>query len=113
LRNPKRPIFNFASEYVSKHKNEFNSFDVFRDSWTVSDQIFKDFLYLLEQDSIEFVEDSLLADLAFIHNQIKGEIAGAAWGKDKSASIRLQMDNQVQESIKHFHEADAFLESLN
>jgi len=25
----------------------------------------------------------------------------------------LQMDNQVQESIKHFHEADAFLESLN
>ena len=113
LRNPKRPIFNFASEYVSKHKNEFNSFDVFRDSWTVSDQVFKDFLYLLEQDSIEFVEDSLLADLAFIHNQIKGEIAGAAWGKDKSASIRLQMDNQVQESIKHFHEADAFLESLN
>ena len=113
LRNPKRPIFNFASEYVSKHKNEFNSFDVFRDSWTVSDRVFKDFLHLLEQDSIEFVEDSLLADLAFIHNQIKGEIAGAAWGKDKSASIRLQMDNQVQESIKHFHEADAFLETLN
>ena len=113
LRNPKRPIFNFASEYVSKHNDEFSSFDIFRDSWVVTDQIFTDFLSLLEKDSIEFIKDSLLADLTFIHNQIKGEIASAAWGKNKSASIKLQMDNQVQESIKHFHEADAFLESLN
>ena len=72
--------------------------------------------YIVQQpqkDSIEFIKDSLLADLTFIHNQIKGEIASAAWGKNKSASIKLQMDNQVQESIKQFHQADAFLESLN
>ena len=113
LRNPKRPIFNFASEYVSKNKNKLNSFDTFKDSWTVTEKIFEDFLSLLEKDSIKVIEDSLLVDLTFIQNQIKGEIAGAAWGKNKSASIKLQMDNQVQESLKHFNEADAFLSSLN
>ena len=113
LRNPRRPIFNFASEYVSKNKNKFNSFDSFRDSWEVTDELFNDFLSLLEKDSIVYIKDSLLADIKFLHNQIKGEIAGFAWGKNKSASIKLKMDNQVQESLKHFHEADAFIKTLN
>ena len=97
LRNPKRPIFNFASEYASKNKNEFKSFDVFRDNWKVSDKLFSDFLIMLQKDSINFIKDSLLLDLEFINNQIKGEIAGATWGKDKSTNIKLRMDNQVQE----------------
>jgi hypothetical protein len=35
------------------------------------------------------------------------------WGKDESANIRLLLDNQVIEALKHFNEADAFIESLN
>tara|TARA_B100000519_G_C14259784_1_gene447025 strand:- start:4351 stop:5964 length:1614 start_codon:yes stop_codon:yes gene_type:complete len=113
LRNPKRPIFNFASEYASKNKNEFKSFDVFRDNWKVSDKLFSDFLIMLQKDSINFIKDSLLLDLEFINNQIKGEIAGATWGKDKSTNIKLRMDNQVQESFDHFNKADSFLKSIN
>ena len=48
-----------------------------------------------------------------IDNRIKSEIAGTIWGKDEAANIRLQMDNQIIETLKHFNEADAFLESLN
>ena len=113
LKNPKRPIFNFASEYASKNKNEFKSFDVFRDNWKVSDKLFSDFLIMLHKDSINFIKDSLLLDLEFINNQIKGEIAGATWGKDKSTNIKLRMDNQVQESFDHFNKADSFLKSIN
>ena len=67
----------------------------------------------MKQDSIDFVADSLSKDISFIHNYIKGEIAGARWGKDEAASIKLKMDSQIKESLKHFDEADAFIQSLN
>ena len=113
FRNAKRPIFNFASKYASTHPNQFSSFSSFRDDWTVSTDIFNNFLYHLEQDSIDVNEDSLLVNTEFIFNRIKSEIAGSVWGKDEAANIRLKLDNQVIESLKHFNEANAFLDSLN
>lgn len=113
LRNPKRPIFNFASEYASIHSTEFLSFSDFKNDWVVSDDIFYNFIHHLKQDSIDVVEDSLFINTDFIYNRIKSEIAGSVWGKDEAANIRLQLDNQVIESLKHFNEAQAFLDSLN
>jgi carboxyl-terminal processing protease len=43
LRNPKRPFFNFASEYANENRNNFNSFDSFRDNWKVSNSLYSDF----------------------------------------------------------------------
>ena len=40
LRDPKRPFFNFASEYANENRNDFHSFDNFRDNWTVPDELF-------------------------------------------------------------------------
>jgi len=113
LRNPKRPIFNFASEYASNHPNEFSSFSDFRDTWTVSNTLFDSFLIHLEQDSIDVIQDSIRVNAGLIHNRIKSALAGSLWGKDEGANIRLLLDNQVIEALKHFNEADAFLESLN
>ena len=113
LRNPKRPIFNFASEYASIHSTEFLSFSDFKNDWVVSDDIFYNFIHHLKQDSIDVVEDSLFINTDFIYKRIKSEIAGSVWGKDEAANIRLQLDNQVIESLKHFNEAQAFLDSLN
>jgi hypothetical protein len=79
----------------------------------VDKTVFEGFLFHLKQDSIGVIQDSLVLNADFIYNRIKGEIAGAAWGKNEAANIRLRMDNQLLESIKHFHEADAFLKSLN
>ncbi len=94
-------------------QNEFQSFKKFRDTWEVSEKLFDDFLVHLEKDSIDVIHDSLRINSDFIDNRIKSEIAGTIWGKDESANIRLQMDNQIIETLKHFNEADAFLESLN
>ena len=63
----------------------------------------------LDNDSIQYNPDSLKHDEDFLYNRIKSEIAGTIWGKDESASIRLDQDNQVSEALKYFNEADAFL----
>ena len=55
-------------------------------------------------------QDSISLDDNYIRNTIKSEIAGSIWGKDEAANIRLQLDNQVIEALKHFNEADAFLD---
>jgi len=113
LTNPKRPIFNFASNYASTHKNDFTSFLEFKNNWDVSENTFDSFLVYLEQDSINIIRDSLRNDEKYICNRIKSELAGAIWGKNKSTNIRLMHDNQVLESLKHFNEADAILKSIN
>ena len=46
-------------------------------------------------------------------NRIKSEIAENIWGKNEGANIRLKVDNQGIEALKHFHEANAFLKALN
>ena len=78
-----------------------------------SDKLFNDFLGHLDSDSIFISQDSLRLNSDFINNRIKSEIADAIWGKDEGANIRLKLDNQVIEALKHFNEANAFLKSLN
>jgi len=113
LRNPKRPIFNFASQFAPTVSDDFQDFSSFRDSWEPSESMLNDFFTHLEQDSIEVNQDSLMVNETFIKNRIKSEIAGSVWGKDEATNIRLNLDNQVIESLKHFNEADAFLKSMN
>ena len=67
----------------------------------------------LEKDSIEVVTDSLAVNLEYISNRIKSELAGSIWGKNESTNLRLMMDSQVLEALKHFNEADAFVKSIN
>ena len=90
-----------------------NIFRMYEEGGWENQSIFNDFLHHLQQDSISVIEDSLLLNTDYIFNRIKSEIARSVWGKDEAANIRLQLDNQVIESMKHFNEADAFLESLN
>ena len=113
LRNPKRPFFNFTSKRAVNYKGEFDSFDEFKNEWRVPESLFNNFLTHLESDSINFVRDSLKIDMDFISNRIKSELAGSIWGKNESTNLRLLMDNQVIEALKHFNEADAFIKSIN
>ena len=113
LRNPKRPFFNFTSKRAVNYKDKFDSFDEFKRGWDVPDSLFNSFLDHLESDSIDVVRDSLSKDIDYISNRIKSELAGSIWGKNESTNLRLLMDNQVSEALKHFNEADAFIKSIN
>ena len=110
VRNPKRPIFNFASQFASQEKDQFDTFLNFKKNWFVTDDLFNSFLKELNKDSLVVNLDSISLDDNYIRNTIKSEIAGSIWGKDEAANIRLQLDNQVIEALKHFNEADAFLD---
>ena len=57
--------------------------------------------------------DSLLVDRSFLNNRIKSEIAGAIWGKNEAAGIRLVTDNQIVEALNYFNEADALLGTVH
>ncbi len=114
IRNPRRPIFNFASTYASRFKNEFPSFNNFKKDWDVSNLMLEEFFTYLNSDSIKFQKDSIINnDSEFLKNRIKSELAGSIWGKNENTNIRLLFDNQVNEALKHFNEADAFIKSTN
>mgnify|MGYP001167697805 CR=1 FL=1 len=114
IRNPKRPIFNFASQYASQHKEKFSQFNNFKKDWDVTNSMLQDFFVYLDSDSIKVQKDSILNnDSEFLKNRIKSELAGSIWGKNENTNIRLGFDNQVIEALKHFNEADAFIQSTN
>ena len=113
IRNAKRPIFNFASQYASKNQKKFSSFDSFKNNWNVTNEMVENFVTYLSADSIYVQQDSIINDSKFLKNRIKSEIAGSIWGKNENTNIRLRFDNQVIEALKHFNEADAFVKSLN
>lgn len=111
VRSAKRPVFNFASNYASNHIAELKDAQSFKRDWVASEEIWNSFYEYLSDDSIDVEYDSLLVDLPYLQNRIKAEIAGAVFGKDESAAIRIQTDNQVMGALDFFNEADAFLQS--
>tara|TARA_Y100001978_G_C23700465_1_gene440525 strand:+ start:2001 stop:3620 length:1620 start_codon:yes stop_codon:yes gene_type:complete len=114
IRSTKRPVFNFASQYASRFKEDYPSFSNFKEEWNVTNSMLQDFFTYLNSDSIKFQKDSIINnDLEFLKNRIKSELAGSIWGKNENTNIRLRFDNQVTEALKHFNEADAFIQSSN
>ena len=74
----------------------------------------QDFFIFLDSYSITVQKDSIINnDTEFLKNRIKSELAGSIWGKNENTNIRLRFDNQVVEALKHFNEADAFIQSSN
>ena len=90
------------------------SFNKFKNEWRVSNSMLQNFFTYLDSDSIKFQKDSIITnDSEFLKNRIKSELAGSIWGKNENTNIRLLFDNQVNEALKHFNEADAFIQSTN
>ena len=86
----------------------------FKKDWVVTNSMLQDFFVYLDSDSIKVQKDSIInSDSEFLKNRIKSELAGSIWGKNESTNIRLRFDNQVIEALKHFNEADAFIQSSN
>ena len=46
-----------------------------------------------------------------LKTMLKSEIAGARWGINELWGIRVNADNQLIESMKHFDKAGSFLDN--
>ncbi|MFQ6677762.1 MAG: S41 family peptidase [Fidelibacterota bacterium] len=109
LSSPKRPFFNWGSNYASSHKDEFSLFEDFKHNWELNDNDFYNFIEYTLSEGVEINQDELEIDKAYILKMLKSEIAGAYWGKDEAISIRLTYDNQVMDALDYFNEAAGFI----
>ena len=116
LSNSKRPLFNWASIYLSnnemknKTSENINNFTKFRDHWSLSEHEFQDFLFYLKQEDIQYDSTAIYNNKNYIMNHLKAECAGILWGNNETWGIRRRTDNQIIEALKYFEEASSFLD---
>jgi len=116
LSNSKRPLFNWASIYLSnndmknKTSENINNFTSFRDRWSLSEHEFQDFLLYLKQEDIQYDSTAIYNNKNYIRNHLKAECAGILWGNNETWGIRRRTDNQIIEALKYFEEASSFID---
>lgn len=112
VRSPKRPLFNWASVYSSKHRQDFDGYQSFRTNYDLTEEDFQDFLTYLHQEEIKYDSVAVVEDKPYLMNRLKSEIALAVWGRNEGMGIQLQFDNQVTETLNLFEEAAEFIHDL-
>ena len=116
LSNSKRPLFNWASLYLSnndmknKTSENINNFTNFRDRWSLSEYEFQGFLLYLKQEDIQYDSTAIYNNKNYIMNHLKAECAGILWGNNETWGIRRRTDNQIIEALKYFEEASYFID---
>ena len=116
LSNSKRPLFNWASIYLSNNEmknntsENINNFIKFRDHWSLSEHEFRGFLLYLKQEDIQYDSTAIYNNKNYIMNHLKAECAGILWGNNETWGIRRRTDNQIIEALKYFEEASSFLD---
>jgi len=104
LGDAERPIFNFAMSIAQKLNNTVDL-----NNYQISDSEMDKFVKYLERETeIQVVEEDIVADFDFLRNRIKADVVinlGQSLGKSMSYKIRAEIDEQIQESLKHFEEA--------
>ncbi|RMF09432.1 MAG: S41 family peptidase [Candidatus Neomarinimicrobiota bacterium] len=113
LSNPKRPFFNWASLYTSRHQDELSSWEYsrFKAGFQLTEADFQSFLDYLQTEEIQYDSAATWQDRDYILNALKAEIAGDLWGRDEAMGIRMLKDNQVNAALDLFEEAAEFLTS--
>lgn len=78
----------------------------FRQSFTASDEILKDFRSFVDQQNIKTIEKEYEQDLAFIKTRLKATFARNFWGNDGWYRIMLQIDAPFHKALSLFPEAE-------
>jgi len=105
IQDPSRVFFEYASAYAAKHSELKQDFRDFALNFELEDNQIEELKSYIRERDIEFDEEEFQEDLKYIKTLVKAEIASSLWGKDEEYAIRMQMDNQVEEALKHFPEA--------
>jgi len=105
LQNPSRVLFEYAANYAAKHPELKNNFDEYAKNFELTDSDINDLKSMIEEKDVDFNEEDFNKDLDYVQNVLKAEIASSLWGKDEYYAILLQQDNQAQEAINYFPQA--------
>ena len=112
LRDPKRFVFSYASEYASRHPELGDDENWFISEFQVSGGMIEEFVSTLEESGFELNEKSLDADSDYLKNLIKSEIAGSLFGRNGRYKVKIQTDNQLQRALELLPEAKALSDAV-
>ena len=93
----------------NKIHDKYTNFEDFSDSYNLNGKRKNDFFGWLENQEIEFVEDELEEYWNYIQNRILSNVASSIWGKEFLYKKLLEADDQAQEALKHFDEAQELI----
>ena len=114
MSHPNRLMFNWSTNYISNQEEELvSSYVDFQSSWSVSDDDFNSFLNYAKSQDKKIKIDEALSDKKYLKTMLKSEIAGAKWGINELWGVRVNADNQLIESLKHFDKASSFLDNYS
>ena len=102
----KRIFFELASKYANRHKSLGDSFETFSRDFEVSDALVNDLFALAQEKNITSTTPDMIANRAYMKNKLKAEIARSLWGNDKYYIVLLENDNQFQQALKLFPDAE-------
>ena len=78
----------------------------FKEAFTPSDEILKDFRSFVQQQDIKIIEKEYEQDFAFIKTRLKATFARNFWGNDGWYPIMLQIDAPFHKALSLFPEAE-------
>ena len=89
--------------------DQYDDFNDFTKSYHLDGKRKKDFFSWLETQTVEFVAEELDEHWNYIQNRILSNIASSIWGKEFFYKKLLEVDDQAQEALKHFDEAQELI----
>ncbi|MDP6852664.1 MAG: S41 family peptidase [Candidatus Marinimicrobia bacterium] len=113
LSHPDRLTFKYAGELKEEIQNRFESFEDFTHQYQLKDKGKAKFYNWLQNQEIEFSEEELDENWAYIENRILAEVSSGIWGKEFLFRKLLDADNQAQEALLHFNEARRLLSDFS
>ena len=102
----KRLFFEFTSLFVQEHPKVKTNLNDFQKKFKVTDEILNDFKKYCIDHEVEVKDEEFNKDLNYLSTRIKSEIGRHFWGRDGFYYILLHNDNQFQEALNSFHEAN-------
>jgi carboxyl-terminal processing protease len=104
-----RIFFDVASRFASRHKDMKEKFDSFLKDFKISRDLFDEMVTVARKKGVALESEDLRNNRLYLATRLKAEIARNLWDSARYYQIMLQIDNQFQEALTLFPDADRLL----
>jgi len=101
----KRVFFEVAARYANHNKKLKQNVEDFLKNFEVSDKLFQELKKVAEEKEIFFDSEVWNADIPFLKNRLKAEIARSIWSQNEFYRVILENDNQFIRALNMFPKA--------
>jgi len=101
-----RSYFDFANRFVNESRYRPPSFDEFRQSFVVTDEVLRSYEAFLKDREVKYEPDSLKAEIDQVRSGIKREMARNLWGENERWQILIESDPQVLAALDLLPQAE-------